>query len=86
MDDELMAGVSEHPAQKGLYVAFVLRYSSGEYLGYQPYTDLNQALASINAIRRSWTYEKAGGCGNGACGGGTCSNGGCRSQDHTIQH
>jgi hypothetical protein len=77
IDEELMAGVTEHPEQRGLFVAFVLRHTTGEYLGYQPFEDLNEALGVINRISRPWKYDAAGGCGG--CAGGTCNKegGGC---------
>ena len=73
IDEELMAGVSEDSSTPGTYIAFVMQHTTGEYLGYQPYTDLGMALSSINQIPRSWAYEASGGCGGGECGGGTCS-------------
>jgi uncharacterized membrane protein YgcG len=76
VDDELLGGVTQHPEQPGTYVAFVLRHTTGEYLGYQPFTDLEEALAVINRVKRSWTYEKTGGCG-GQGGGGCDGSGGC---------
>ena len=74
IDEELMAGVSEDSSAPGTYIAFVMQHTTGEYLGYQPFTDLSMALSSINQIPRSWAYEASGGCGGG-CGeaGGTCS-------------
>lgn len=79
MDEELMAGVTEHPEQPGTFVAFVLRHTTGEYLGYQPFSDLETALQKLNGIPREWAFEKtSGGCGGGACGqGGGCGGGRC---------
>ena len=80
VDDEWMAGVTEHPEEPGTYVAFVLRHTTGEYLGYQPFQELEPALNSINKLLRQWTFEKmGGGCGNGSCGEGKCGGGGCGS-------
>jgi hypothetical protein len=76
VDDHLMAGITADPEQPGTYIAFVLRHTTGEYLGYQPFTELEGALQAINQIQRTWTFEKLGGCGG--CGeGGGCSGGGC---------
>jgi hypothetical protein len=80
VDEDLMAGVSQHPENPELFVAFVLRHTTGEYLGYQPFYDLHAALHMINRIERSWTYERFGGCGNGNCGEGKCGEGGCCSK------
>jgi hypothetical protein len=75
VDEQLMAGVTEDPDQKGRYVAFVLRPETGEYLGYQAYPELPLALEAINRIPRSWSYEKtSSNCGDGNCG----TDGGCR--------
>jgi hypothetical protein len=75
VDDDLMAGVTPHPEQPGVFVAFVLQHTTGEYLGYQPFNDLDSALRIINQIQRSWNFEAVGGCGG--CGeGGMCSKGG----------
>ena len=82
VDEELMAGVTQHPDQPNTFVAFVLQHSTGEYLGYQPYTSLDQALARINQIPRPWTFERiSGGCGGGKCGTkeGGCGGGGCKA-------
>ena len=81
IDDEWMAGVTEHPEDPGTYVAFVLRHTTGEYLGYQPFQDIQIALNSINELPRQWTFEKMGGaCGNGNCREGACAGGGCASK------
>lgn len=78
VDDEFMAGVTEDPDQPGKAVAFVLNHLSGEYLAYEPFDDVEAALASINSLERDWEYEKGGGgCGDGACGEGGCRGGGC---------
>lgn len=77
IDEELMAGVTEHPAVPGSFVAFVLRLETGEYLGYENYATLGEALAAIDVIPRAWVYEKTAGCGEGACGEGHCGQGEC---------
>lgn len=82
VDEELMGGVTEDPNQPGVYVAFVLRHTTGEYLGYQPFTDLQSALQTMNAVQRPWIFEKVGGCGgckdgSGGCGKGKCGAGAC---------
>ena len=64
VDEELMAGVTE---ESGSFVAFVLRHTTGEYLGYRPYPRLEDALSAINAIPRPWQFEASGGCGTGNC-------------------
>lgn len=83
VDEDLMAGVSANPEKPGVYVAFVLSHATGEYVGYQPFEDLNLALQAINRIPRTWTYETMGGCGGcgkeGKCGeGGGCGGGQCQ--------
>ncbi|MGZ3689392.1 MAG: hypothetical protein ACXVBW_13910 [Bdellovibrionota bacterium] len=79
VDEELMAGVMEDPDHAGTFIAFVLRHTSGEYLGFQPFPTLEEAAGAINRIPRSWTFEKtSGGCGGGNCGkAGGCKGGGC---------
>jgi hypothetical protein len=92
VDEELMAGVTQHPDQPDTFVAFVLQHSTGEYLGYQPYPSLDQALSRINQIPRPWTFERVGGgcaggkCGTaeGGCGGGGCKAGKCGTGDGTC--
>ena len=82
VDEELMGGVTEHPEQPGTFVAFVLRHTTGEYLGYQPFTSLDEALSRINSVERPWAFEKVGGCGGcegGNCGKGKCGQGACGS-------
>jgi hypothetical protein len=76
VDDDLMGGVTQDPQKPSVYIAFVLQHTTGEYLGYQPFSDLQLALNAINQIQRPWTFERVGGCGG--CGeGGSCSKGGC---------
>ena len=79
VDEELMGGVTEDPDHKGVFVAFVLRHTTGEYLGYQPFQELGHALQAINQVERSWSFDTVGGCGgckDGSCGKGACSKGG----------
>ncbi|MFZ9596133.1 MAG: hypothetical protein ACO3A2_08660 [Bdellovibrionia bacterium] len=81
VDDDLMAGVTTDPGDPSTFMAFVLRHSTGEYLGVRPCPSLEEALAQINQIPRSWSFEplKAG-CGGGGCGKkGGCAGGGCKS-------
>lgn len=77
IDEELMGGVTAHPKTPGTFIGYVLRHTTGEYLGYELYTDLDEALAAINQVKRPWLYELAGGCGSGNCGkgDGTCAVG-----------
>ncbi len=73
IDEELMGGVSENPDPAGGYIAFVLRHTTGEYLGYRKFDRLEDALEAINQVQRPWTYEKSAGCGG--CGDGSCGRG-----------
>ena len=77
VDEELMGGVTESPDAPGRYLAFVLRHTTGEYLGYRSFAVLEEALEAINRVQRSWAFEKASGCGSGNCGGGSCGKGQC---------
>src|SRR5438309_1924288 len=77
IDEELIGGITIHPDQPGLFVAYVLRHTTGEYLGYQPFESLEQALAVLNQVQRPWRFEQAGGCGDGKCGKTSCDGGGC---------
>jgi hypothetical protein len=83
VDDELMAGVTQHPENPELYIAFILQHTTGEYLGYQPFAQLDEALRSINHVPRTWTFENLSGCGGcgegGGCGGGGCGKGACQN-------
>jgi hypothetical protein len=67
VDDELLAGVTQHPEKSGFYVAFVLRYTTGEYLGYDAFSDLPQAINAINQISRAWIFEALNDCGSHDC-------------------
>lgn len=80
VDDDLMAGITADPDHPGTYIAFVLQHTTGEYLGYQPFAELDGAIHAINRIQRPWTFEKLGGCGGcagGGCGAGKCGQGAC---------
>ncbi len=79
VDEDLMGGVTQDPVQESTYIAFVLQHTTGEYLGYQPFQDLDMAINAINQIQRSWTFERLGGGCGGKCGeGGGCSQGACK--------
>lgn len=75
IDPELMAGITEDPNAPGHFFAFVLKHETGEYLGYQRYPGLQDALIAINQIPRKWNYETTSGCGGGKCGSGNCGVG-----------
>jgi hypothetical protein len=77
VDEELMGGVTTSPEQPGVYVAYVLNHLTGEYLGYQPFTELDQALEALQKVKRPWAFESVSGCGAGKCAGGNCKVGGC---------
>lgn len=77
VDEELMGGVTSTPEQPGIFVAYVLNHLTGEYLGYQPFTSLDQALEAIHNVKRAWIFESVSGCGAGKCAGGNCKVGGC---------
>ena len=77
VDEELMAGVGQEEGSEDSFFAYVLRHSTGEYLGYQTFSSLADALQSINQIPRDWVFEKLGGCGEGKCGEGNCKGGKC---------
>lgn len=79
VDEELMAGVTQHPQENSLFVAFVLRHTTGEYLGYQPFETLEEALQTINRVDRSWIFETVG-CGGECAKGGGCSKGNCKKK------
>ncbi|MBU6375311.1 MAG: hypothetical protein KGQ59_04900 [Bdellovibrionales bacterium] len=75
IDEELLGGVS---LIEGAYVAFVLRHTTGEYLGTQTHPTLEEALRTINAVQRKWAYESSSQCGGGACAEGNCGTGSCK--------
>ena len=88
MDEELMAGVSEDKVNPGTFHAFVVRHTTGESLGHQLFSDVFEAIRTLNGIERNWSFEAVSKCGNGNCGNGNCgkSGGGCgRSKASTEQ-
>src|SRR4051812_33419301 len=82
IDEELMGGITQNQQNKDdpeTFAAFVLRHTTGEYLGYHVFSSLRDALQAINKITRPWTFELTSGCGNGACKpGGACDGGACK--------
>lgn len=72
IDEELMAGITESEEAKGNFTAYVVRHTTGETLGVQQFTNLFEAIRTLNEIPRSWNYEAVS-----KCGGGNCSKGGC---------
>jgi hypothetical protein len=81
VDDELMAGITESPDQAGRFTAYVLRHTTGEYLGHQPGLSLDEALALINRIPRLWAFESTRGCDGTKCEPGKCKGEGCKVFD-----
>lgn len=77
VDEELMGGVTQSKEDPGVFVAYVLNHLTGEYLGYRPFQDLNQALDIINGVQREWVFEATSGCGSGKCEGGKCKGEKC---------
>ncbi len=83
LDEELMGGVTSQPEQGSEFVAYVLRHTTGEYLGYQPCAQLDEALALINQVKRDWKFESTSQCGSGKCGG--CSKKGTSSCSKNLE-
>jgi hypothetical protein len=89
VDEELMAGITAAAAVAGTpaaeppgqFTAFVLRHTTGEYLGFQNCETLEEALELLNRIPRAWTFESTRGCDGGKCAEGKCKGGGCRAFD-----
>jgi hypothetical protein len=77
VDDELMAGIAEIPDQPGAYNAYVVRHTTGETLGNETFTNLFEAIRTINDIEREWSFAAISKCGTGGCGNGKCGTGGC---------
>jgi hypothetical protein len=77
VDDELMAGITESRETPGTYTAFVVRHTTGETVGVQQFTNLFEAIRTINDIPRPWAFESVKRCGSGSCSGGKCSGGAC---------
>lgn len=79
MDEELMAGISDVKDAPGTFTAFVVRHTTGETLGSQQFTNVFEAIRTINGIPREWKFEAVSRCGGGNCGTGACGKegGGC---------
>ena len=72
IDEDLMGGVTENSAKPGEFTAFVIRHTTGEYVGHQICSGLSEALQLIDQVERSWQYEASSGCGGGNCDKGNC--------------
>jgi hypothetical protein len=81
IDEELMAGVTETTEQPGTFTAYVLRHTTGEYLGHQPGLPLDEALGMINQIPREWAFESTKSCDGTKCAEGKCKGQGCKVFD-----
>jgi hypothetical protein len=77
VDDEWIGGVTPDPETPSRFAAYVLKHTSGEYLAYQVFDSLDEALTLLNQVPRGWSYEALGGCANGNCGQGQCRSGNC---------
>ena len=79
IDDQWMAGItSDGDTGHNPYSAFVLNHLTGEYVAYQTYSTLKEALQFINQIPRSWVFESTKGCGTALCEEGKCKGEGCK--------
>ena len=76
MDEELMGGISEDKETPGSFNAFVVRHTSGETLAYQKFSNLFEAIRTLNDVPRNWAFEAVSRCGNGNCGTEKCGKGG----------
>jgi hypothetical protein len=92
LDEELMGGVTELKAEEltsgepERYLAYVLRHTTGEYLGQRRFTELADALSAMNQIVRPWRFERTKACGgSGLCATGNCAGGGCKVQKVASQ-
>ncbi len=87
VDEELLAGVTAAKAPETGFMAFVLRHTTGEYLGTARYDQLDEALHAINRIPREWAFDSTHGCGNSECGAagkGSCPAGGCSKLSRSV--
>ena len=82
LDEELMAGITEVAEAPGVFTAYVVRHTTGETLGTQQFTDVFEAIRTLNGIPREWTFESTSGCGGGNCAAGNCgkNGGGCNKK------
>jgi hypothetical protein len=78
IDEELMAGITESPDHPGAFMAYVIQHTTGESLGSRTCPTLEDALALINQIPRSWAFERTKGCDGSKCEAGTCKGEGCK--------
>ena len=87
MDEELMAGISELPSEPGSFTAYVVRHTTGETLGTQLFTDVFEAIRTLNNIPREWSFEAISKCGGGNCGTGACNKkeGGCGKKSSSAE-
>jgi hypothetical protein len=80
IDEELLAGISETPDSPGVFTAYVVRHTTGETLGSQQYTNVFEAIRTINNIERHWSFESTSKCG-GNCASGSCGkSGSCKTK------
>lgn len=79
-----MAGISEATETPGVFTAYVVRHTTGETLGTQQFTNIFEAVRTLNDIPRTWTFESTSKCG-GDCSKGSCgkSGGGCGKKKTT---
>ena len=75
IDDELMGGVS---TSNDGHFAFILRHTTGEYIGAETFSTLEEALQKVNDIPRGWKFELSSQCGGDACQEGNCGTGSCK--------
>lgn len=88
LDSEFMAGITETQAagenaagNASSFSAFIVNHETGEYVAFQEFTAVSEALSWLYSHPRPWQFEFTSVCGGcnkqvengGACPGGVCS-------------
>lgn len=87
IDDEWMAGISlenssgaSESGQENLnplndtpkYFAFIINHLEGIQISSKYFDQLDDAIRTLNAVPRTWTYQSSSACGSGNCKGESC--------------
>jgi hypothetical protein len=75
VDDQWMAGISR---ETDGFLAYVVDHREGGLIARQTFSKLDDALAALNRLPRSWRFETTSGCSGERCGEGKCKGSSCR--------
>ena len=77
--EEYLGGVTESEESLGCFNSFIVNNNTGEYVFFDEFKNLEDALATINQLKPDWEFESTHeGCKGSACGPDKCKGSSCK--------